>query len=74
MTGDMAVEREATQLIDHTSLPLASHIDVVIATPGRLAEHLSRGSFVSLHFLRSLSLTHAHTCRLTVSLSLSHGG
>jgi hypothetical protein len=50
-TGDSLVEKEAT-LLGNNSFPASSNIDVVIATPGRLAEHLSRGSFVALQFLR----------------------
>jgi superfamily II DNA/RNA helicase len=51
LCGDAALEKEAALLDNHT-LPASSSVDVVIATPGRLAEHLSRGSFASLLFLR----------------------
>lgn len=46
------MEKEAALLANHKTFPASSHVDIVIATPGRLAEHLLRGSFVSLQFLR----------------------
>jgi ATP-dependent RNA helicase DDX51/DBP6 len=58
LCGDSLVEKEAT-LLGNNSFPASSNIDVVIATPGRLAEHLSRGSFVALQFLRYLVIDEA---------------
>lgn len=50
--GEMSVEKEAALLRDPNSYPASSQVDIAIATPGRLAEHLQRGSFPSLQCLR----------------------
>lgn len=53
--GDASLEKEAALVSDSSSFPTASLVDIVVATPGRLAEHLMLGSFASLQFLRSPS-------------------
>jgi superfamily II DNA/RNA helicase len=50
--GETSVEKEGTLLHDPTSCPASSQVDIAIATPGRLAEHLQRGLFPSLQYLR----------------------
>lgn len=53
--GDASLEKEAALISDSSFFPTASLVDIIIATPGRLAEHLMLGSFASLQFLRSPS-------------------
>ena len=40
--GHVAMETEQAMLLDAASFPVCSGVDVVVATPGRLSEHISR--------------------------------
>ena len=57
--GHLSVERECEMLIGPSSYPPCSSVDVVIATPGRLVEHLQRASFPTLRYLRFLVVDEA---------------
>lgn len=57
--GDASLEKEAARICDPSSFPPSSLVDIVIATPGRLAEHLMRGSFTSLQSMRYVA---SHLC------------
>ena len=50
--GELSLEREAALLCQQGIFPPASCVDIVVATPGRLAEHIKLRSFASLKFLR----------------------
>lgn len=50
--GEQSVEGEAALLCQQGVFPPASCVDIVVATPGRLAEHIRLRSFASLKFLR----------------------
>ena len=54
LSGEATLEKEAALITNNTSFPASSRVDVVIATPGRLVDHLTRGSFSSLHYLRCI--------------------
>ena len=51
-TGEIGLEKEAAIITDNKSYPTSSKVDVVIVTPGRLTDHILRGSFSSLQYLR----------------------
>lgn len=40
--GQVPIEKESAMLLDICSHPPCSSVDVLIATPGRLVEHLNR--------------------------------
>ena len=59
ISGQEPMEKESLLLLDSSSYPPGSTVDVVIATPGRLADHLKTSSFATLRCLRFLVLDEA---------------
>ena len=54
ITGQNSMEREEAELVNHSTMPVSSGADVVIATPGRLVDHMSLTKHFCLRHLRFL--------------------
>jgi len=54
ITGQTSMEKEEAELVNHGTIPVSSGADVVIATPGRLVDHISFTKHFCLSHLRFL--------------------
>ena len=54
ITGQTSIEKEEAELVNHATIPVSSGADVVIATPGRLVDHMSLTKHFFLRHLRFL--------------------
>jgi len=54
ITGQTSMEKEEIELVNHSTIPVSSGADVVIATPGRLVDHMSLTKHFCLSHLRFL--------------------
>ena len=54
ITGQSSMEKEQSDLINLNSIPISSGADIVVATPGRLVDHMSLTKHFCLTHLRFL--------------------
>ena len=54
ITGQSSMEKEQGELVDQNSIPVSSGADIVVATPGRLVDHMSLTKHFCLMHLRFL--------------------
>ena len=54
ITGQSSMEKEQIELVDQNSIPISSGADIVVATPGRLVDHISLTKHFCLTHLRFL--------------------
>lgn len=54
ITGQSPMEKEQSELVDQNSIPISSGADIVVATPGRLVDHMSLTKHFCLTHLRFL--------------------
>ena len=54
ITGQSSLEREQDKLIDQHSIPVSSGADIIVATPGRLVDHITLTKNFCLTHLRFL--------------------
>ena len=54
ITGQSSIEKEQTELTNMSSIPISSRADIVVATPGRLVDHMTLTRHFCLGHLRFL--------------------
>ena len=54
VSGQSSLSLEQDMLVDPTSIPPLSKVDILVTTPGRLVDHINRTPFFSLVYLRYL--------------------
>lgn len=54
ITGQSSLEKEQGELVNQNSIPVSSKADIIVATPGRLVDHMSLTKHFHLSHLRFL--------------------